>query len=55
MPITDVGQIERITAMCGAGIPTGLGAALDSRCGEARPGGSEMERIAVEQPKMIVI
>lgn len=29
MPITDVGQIERITAMCGAGIPTGLGAALD--------------------------
>ena len=29
MPITDVGQIERITAMCGAGIPTGLGSALD--------------------------
>lgn len=30
MPITDVGQIERITAMCGAGIPTGLGSALDA-------------------------
>ena len=34
MPITNVEQVERFTAMCGAGIPSGLAAAMRARRGE---------------------